>query len=124
MRKELESLKQMRHKINQTEEMAKLDEQRAKENLKHMKQSDYDQFIENKNQSSKNAKQADQDYIGRQLAIEDSRMQAERQRRESDRDMLKAALIDQILSKNQKATAASLRFPEVSRIYVETGQRI
>ena len=30
-----------------------------------------------------------------------------------DNDFLKKALIDQILEKNQKATAASLKFPEV-----------
>jgi hypothetical protein len=103
----------MRYKINQTDEIAKLDQERAKEDLKRMKQSDYENFIDNKNLKNKNRRQADKDYVDRQVATDEAKMYAERQRKEAERDILKNVLISQILDKNQRATAASLRFPEV-----------
>lgn len=103
----------MRQKINQTDEITKIDEHKAKQQLKDLKQSDYDQFIKNKTQNGMNQRQADREYVDRQVAQDEARLQSERNKRETERDMLNNALISQILDKNQRATAASLRFPEV-----------
>lgn len=55
----------MRSKINQTDEIQKLDQQRAKAQLKEQKQGDYQAFLENKKHETDLQKQNDRDYVNR-----------------------------------------------------------
>jgi len=84
-----------------------------------MKQADYEEFCERKKRDAEAQKTVDKQGLERSLAEERSRVEAENQRKQVVpakqllRDGLKQVLIDQIVAKNQKATSASLRFPEV-----------
>lgn len=123
-------MKSLRHKINQSEDMARLDAERAKENLKKMKQEDLDQYTANKSKAKFDQRISDKDFINGRMAIDNSQLRSERLKKEvdsayqNDQEIIRNALIDQILQKNQRATAASLKFPEVGGSQTESREAI
>lgn len=106
-------MKNLRNMINQTAEMTALDEKRARDQLKEMKKADYDAFMGNKRQNEELSKLQDREYINGQVQRDNDKISAEKARQDEMKDILKNALINQVLEKNQRATAASLRFPDV-----------
>lgn len=56
-------MKDLRSKVNQSEEMLQLDQRIAKDRLKDQKKSDYDRHIEEKEQKGYNQRQHDKDYV-------------------------------------------------------------
>lgn len=75
-------MKQMRQKINQTDEISRLDDQKGRENLKNMKQDDYDKYMETKRLAIEGGKQADREYVNRRVAMDNAKMQTEYEKRE------------------------------------------
>ena len=82
MRKEIESLKLMRHRINQSDDMARLDATRSKENLKKLKQDDLDKFMNNKSKTRDEQRQFDRDYVSSKVAVDEQNLRAESHKKE------------------------------------------
>lgn len=84
LKKELERLKQMRQKINKTEEITRIEDQYARERLRDMKQKDYEEFLDKKHHDDSNARKVDRQYVDGQVSLEQAKSQAEQRKREVD----------------------------------------
>ena len=63
LRNDLQRMKDLRSKVNQSEEIQQLDQRNAKDRLKDQKKSDYERFMEEKEQKQHTQKQQDREYV-------------------------------------------------------------
>ena len=93
LRKEIESLKLMRHRINQSDDMARLDATRSKDNLKKLKQDDLDKFMNNKSKTRDEERQFDRDYVSSKVAVDEQNLRAESHKKEVNHVLTRPVVI-------------------------------
>lgn len=72
----------MRQKLNKTDDIARIDALKAREDLRAMKEQDYEEFQKKKRLLSDQERIVDKEYIDRQMALEEGKIQAEVRKRE------------------------------------------
>jgi hypothetical protein len=71
----------MRQKVNQTEELTRLDALKAKEDLKKVKQEDLERYLNNKAKAREEQRELDRNLVSSKVAEDQKAFQAEQQKK-------------------------------------------